>query len=88
MSRRLVELTPAQRNWVDDFSHAYGARTAKSKAFSQQHRALMADPRVVTGFNPLWKELVYPIVVERSSGARLWDLDGHEYHRSVERFWE
>jgi amino acid adenylation domain-containing protein len=79
VSRRLVELTPAQRDWVDDFSHAYGARTAKSKAFSQQHRALMADPRVVTGFNPLWKELTYPIVVERSSGARLWDLDGHEY---------
>ena len=79
VSRRLVELTAAQGNWVDDFSRAYGARTAKSKAFSQQHRALMADPRVVTGFNPLWKELTYPIVVERSSGARLWDLDGHEY---------
>ena len=79
VSRRLVELTTAQRNWVDDFSRAYGVRTAKSKAFSQQHRALMADPRVVTGFNPLWKELTYPIVVERSSGARLWDLDGHEY---------
>ena len=79
VSRRLVELTAAQRAWVDDFSRAYGARTAKSKAFSQQHRALMADPRVVTGFNPLWKELTYPIVVERSSGARMWDLDGREY---------
>ena len=40
---------------------------------------LMADPRVVTGFNPLWKELVYPIVVQRSKGARMWDVDGHEY---------
>ena len=79
VSRRLVELTTTQRTWVEDFSRAYGARTARSKAFSQQHRDLMADPRVVTGFNPLWKELTYPIVVERSSGARLWDLDGHEY---------
>ena len=76
---RHAELTPAQRAWVADFSRAYGARTAKSKAFSQQHRARMADPRVVTGFHPLWKELTYPIVVERSRGARLWDLDGHEY---------
>jgi glutamate-1-semialdehyde aminotransferase len=39
----------------------------------------MADPRVVTGFNPLWKDLVYPIVVDRSKGASLWDLDGNEY---------
>ena len=31
---------------------------------------LMADPRVVTGFNPLWKDLVYPIVVDRSNGAK------------------
>ena len=39
----------------------------------------MADPRVVTGFHPDWKDLVYPIVVDRSRGARLWDLDGNEY---------
>ncbi len=71
--------TPKQKAWLDDFIRRYNARTAKSKAFSQQHRQLMADPRVVTGFNPLWKELVYPIVVERSKGARMWDIDGHEY---------
>ncbi|MFC5439089.1 amino acid adenylation domain-containing protein [Rhodanobacter ginsenosidimutans] len=79
VTARHGELNPAQRAWVDTFSQAYGQRTARSKAFSQQHRALMADPRVVTGFNPLWKELTYPIVVERSQGARLWDLDGNEY---------
>jgi glutamate-1-semialdehyde aminotransferase len=39
----------------------------------------MADPRVVTGFNPLWKDLVYPIVADRSEGSRVWDLDGNEY---------
>jgi amino acid adenylation domain-containing protein len=71
--------TPAQKAWLGDFTRRYNERTAKSKAFSQQHRQLMADPRVVTGFNPLWKELVYPIVVERSKGARMWDIDGHEY---------
>ena len=36
----------------------------------------MADPRVVSGFRPAIKELVYPIVVKRSSGARLWDHQG------------
>jgi amino acid adenylation domain-containing protein len=73
------DFTPAQRRWLDDFISRYNARSGKSKAFSQQHRKVMADPRVVTGFNPLWKDLVYPIVVDRSKGASLWDLDGNEY---------
>ncbi len=71
--------TPPQRAWLDDFIRRYNARSGQSKAFSQQHRRRMADPRVVTGFNPLWKDLVYPLVVNRSQGARLWDLDGNEY---------
>ena len=73
------DFTPAQRRWLDDFISRYTGRSGKSKAFSQQHRKVMADPRVVTGFNPLWKDLVYPIVVDRSKGASLWDLDGNEY---------
>ena len=77
--RRDIELTDVQREWLDRFVARYNARTAKSKAFAQQHRGRMADPRVVTGFNPAWKELVYPIVVERSSGACLWDIDGNRY---------
>jgi amino acid adenylation domain-containing protein len=74
-----ASMTPAQHAFVDDFTRRYNARTAASKAFSQRHRARMADPRVVTGFNPLWKELVYPIVVERSKGAHLTDVDGNDY---------
>jgi len=72
-------LQPQQRRWLDAFIARYTAATAQSKAFSQRHRAAMADPRVVTGFNPLWKEIVYPLVVARSDGARLWDVDGREY---------
>ncbi len=73
------DFTPAQRRWLDDFIARYVARSGSSKTFSQQHRKVMADPRVVTGFNPLWKDLVYPIVANRSDGARLWDIDGNEY---------
>ncbi len=73
------QMSAAQRAWLDDFTARYLARSGKSRAFSQQHRARMADPRVVTGFNPLWKDLVYPIVADRSDGARVWDLDGNEY---------
>ncbi|MBS0433236.1 MAG: aminotransferase class III-fold pyridoxal phosphate-dependent enzyme, partial [Proteobacteria bacterium] len=77
--RRDAGLNSTQRTFIEGFTRRYNARTAKSKEFTQRNRAGMADPRVVTGFNPLWKELVYPIVVERSRGARLWDIDGNEY---------
>ena len=71
--------TPEQHRWLEAFIARYNAKTGKSKSFSQQHRKLMSDPRVVTGFNPLWKDLVYPIVADRSKGARIWDVDGNEY---------
>jgi amino acid adenylation domain-containing protein len=73
------ELTAQQRNWLSDFINRYNARSGKSKSFSQKNRKLMADPRVVTGFNPLWKDLVYPIVADKSKGAYVWDLDGNQY---------
>lgn len=73
------DLTPRQRDFLDDFVRRYSERTQASKAFTQQHRARLADPRAVTGFNPVLKELVYPLIVNRSSGSKLWDVDGNEY---------
>jgi glutamate-1-semialdehyde aminotransferase/acyl carrier protein len=73
------DLSPRQRARLDAFVRRYTARTAGSKRYTAQHRDGMADPRVATGFRPLTKELVYPIVVTRSSGARVWDVDGNEY---------
>jgi amino acid adenylation domain-containing protein len=73
------ELSPHQRARLDAFMKRYIARTQKSKAYTAKHRGHMADPRVVNGFRPLTKEIVYQIVIERSRGSRLWDLDGNEY---------
>lgn len=73
------EMTPDQQQWLQSFIKRYNERSGTSKSFSQEHRKRMADPRVVTGFNPLWKDLVYPIVVDRSKGAKMWDVDGNEY---------
>ncbi len=53
--------------------------TALSKKFTETNRPQLADPRVVSGFSPLLKEITYPVVVERSAGSRLWDIDGNEY---------
>ncbi len=73
------ELTPKQRARLDAFIRRYTARTKGSKKFTQDNRGHMADPRVATGFRPPVKELVYPIVIQKSSGSRLWDVDGNEY---------
>ncbi|MGA7965310.1 MAG: amino acid adenylation domain-containing protein, partial [Gammaproteobacteria bacterium] len=74
-----AELEPEQQRWLDDFIGRYTRHTSASRSFTQRHRQVMADPRVVTGFDPRWKEMVYPIVVDRSRGARLWDINGNEY---------
>jgi acyl transferase domain-containing protein len=71
---------------VKQFITRYTAKTPNSKSFTQAHRACLADPRVVSGFKPLIKEMVYPIVVKGSSGSKLWDIDGHEYVDLVNGF--
>jgi len=73
------ELTPQQRARLDALTTRYTARTRRSKEYTTKHRGHMADPRVVNGFRPLTKELTYQIVIERSRGSRVWDLDGNEY---------
>ncbi len=76
---KVDDMTPQQRAWFDAFVKRYVAKTAKSKAFTQENRKPMADPRVVTGFKPQTKELIYQVVVDRSTGCHLWDIDGNEY---------
>ena len=72
-------MSEKQRNGLDDFIRRYAAMTSKSKALAQRHRQFYADPRSVTGFSKLWKEICYQIAHERSKGAHVWDVDGNEY---------
>jgi amino acid adenylation domain-containing protein len=74
-----TDMTAEQKKWLADFTVAYNKKTAKSKAYTQEHRAHLADPRVVSGFKPTMKELIYQAVVDRSKGCRVWDIDGNEY---------
>ncbi len=46
----------------------------------------LADPRVVNGFGRSFKEMIYQIVIERSKGSRVWDLDGNEYIDALNGF--
>ncbi|HME08081.1 MAG TPA: amino acid adenylation domain-containing protein, partial [Bryobacteraceae bacterium] len=72
-------ITAQQQEYIQAFIERYNRRTHESKRLTQKHRAHLADPRVAAGFRPQWKELVYPLSIERSAGSRLWDVDGNEY---------
>ncbi len=74
-----TELSPQQRGLLEQFIERYNGKTRGSKQHAQAHRQHLADARTVSGFRPQWKELVYPIVAQRSRGSRIWDIDGNEY---------
>lgn len=71
------ELTAAQRSFVDDLVRRSNEKFGRSKSYTQRHRRRLADPRAASGFSDAWKELVYPLVVDRAKGALIHDLDGN-----------
>ncbi len=79
IAREADEVTPSQRAHIDRLVARYTAKTAKSKELTTHYRPFHADPRTASGFNRLWKEIVYQIVTVKSKGSRLIDVDGNEY---------
>lgn len=73
------EISERQRARLDAFMRRYVARTRASKDYTAKHRPHLADPRVVNGFRPLLKEIIYQVVIGRSKGPYVWDLDGNQY---------
>jgi glutamate-1-semialdehyde aminotransferase/acyl carrier protein len=86
IEKQVSKLSEKQQKFLADFIIAYNKKTKNSKEYTQKHRVYMADPRVVSGFRPLTKEIVYPLVVNRSKGSRLWDIDGNEYIDALNGF--
>jgi amino acid adenylation domain-containing protein len=81
-----TDLTARQRARLEAFSRRYIERTKASKAYTTEHRDHLADPRVVNGFRPLLKEIIYQVVVGKSKGSRVWDIDGNEYVDALNGF--
>lgn len=77
--KRSNEMSEAQAKHLASLSEAYNTQFKSSKAYAQTHRPHLADPRVVSGFRTSLKEIIYPIVVARSEGAYLWDIDGFRF---------
>ncbi len=86
IEKQSTQLSTKQEAFIKDLTSRYTIKTKGSKNYTQQHRAYMADPRVVTGFRPATKELVYGIVVNKSKGSHLWDIDGNEYIDALNGF--
>ena len=86
IERKATVLSPQQQQYLSEFTRLYNQKTGKSKAYTQQHRGHMADPRVVSGFKPATKELVYSIVINKSKGSHFWDLDGNDYVDALNGF--
>ncbi|MGP1676234.1 MAG: amino acid adenylation domain-containing protein [Burkholderiales bacterium] len=68
-----------QADYLDRFIASYNQRHEKSKRQIVKDRKFVADIRHSTGFRSELKEIVYPIVGDRSQGARVVDIDGNEY---------
>jgi amino acid adenylation domain-containing protein len=86
IEKQAATITPEQKDFLDQLTERYNKKTAASKAFAQKNRAHMADPRVVSGFKPNTKEIVYSIVTNKSLGSHLWDIDGNEYIDALNGF--
>ena len=86
IEKQSAALNEVQAKFLSDLTHRYNEKTKGSKAYTQKHRAHMADPRVVSGFKPATKELVYSIVINKSKGSRVWDVDGNEYIDALNGF--
>jgi len=72
-------LTEKQQKYLNKLIDEYTKKTKSSKKLTQEHRAHYSDPRTVSGFLPIWKEMTYQVVTNKSEGSKLWDLDGNEY---------
>ncbi|MBN6039850.1 non-ribosomal peptide synthetase/type I polyketide synthase [Amycolatopsis sp. 195334CR] len=72
-------LTDAQRALAEDVVTRFCERTKGSKAQAARERAYHADVRHAPQPYLTLRESRYPLVVTKSSGSHVWDIDGNEY---------
>ena len=75
----LADLNAGQQKHLEILISRHTQQTRGSKQLAQTYRPVLADNRATIGFSLPLKEVVYPLVGQRSSGSRLWDVDGRDY---------
>lgn len=79
LETRARGLTERQQKHLEKLIADYNKKTASSKEHTQKYRAVLADSRAAIGFRFTTKEMLYPLVSNKSRGSRVWDIDGNEY---------
>lgn len=79
-------LSARQQQFIENLTKRYNEKTKSSKERTQKYRHCFADPRTANGFNRLWKDMCYQILVDRAKGSKLYDIDGNEYIDIVNGF--
>ncbi|QEP43630.1 amino acid adenylation domain-containing protein [Ectothiorhodospiraceae bacterium BW-2] len=72
-------LTPTQQAHLESLIQQLNQRTLQSKQQADHYRSVLADSRASVGFRFTTKEILYPIVGNRSNGVTVWDIDGNAY---------
>ena len=72
-------LSDKHYEFIKEFVARYTEKTRGSKEFATEYRPIFSDWINTIGFRPLLKELMYPVVAERSKGSKIWDVNGNEY---------
>jgi len=81
-SRRISswnDLNDRETKYLKDLIKRYTNKTKGSQKLTQDQRKHLSDPRSISGFNAIWKDMIYQIAMERSQGSKMWDVDGNEY---------
>ncbi len=79
LNTRATALTMQQETHLNALIERIAGRAPKTKAWVQKHRPILADPRTVAGFRRAWKEIVFPVVADKSDGAYIYDIDGNKF---------
>jgi glutamate-1-semialdehyde 2,1-aminomutase len=74
-----INLSTCQQKYLENFITRYNQKTKTSKQLAQANRQFLADNKTFVDFHLPLKEIFYPIVTNRSSGCKIWDVDGNEY---------
>ncbi|MFJ4374203.1 aminotransferase class III-fold pyridoxal phosphate-dependent enzyme [Pseudomonas japonica] len=70
---------PEQQHYLASYTETYSEKHRSSKAKTDRYRPVLADNRASAGFRPGTKEILFPLLADRTDGAHLWDVDGNRF---------
>jgi len=74
-----MNLSEAQKAFIENLSREFGKRVAKSKHNALVHQTHFVDQRKVAFLKRSLKSMQFQLTYERAEGAYLYDIDGNKY---------